>query len=122
MTTIRRLRAPALFVLTAALWFAIPGVAQTQGIHPPPPPPNSLPSPGTDELQQRQAKEVAKKANLARQAALQHDTEKLYQLATELKDSVAKSNENVLSVDVMRKAEEIEKLAHSVKEKMKGPS
>jgi len=33
---------------------------------------------------------------------------------------VDKANENTLSVDVIRKAEEIEKLAHSVKEKMKG--
>jgi hypothetical protein len=36
-----------------------------------------------------------------------------------LKQYVDKSNENTLSLDVVRKAEEIEKLAHSVKEKMK---
>jgi hypothetical protein len=29
---------------------------------------------------------------------------------------------NVLSLDVLKKAEEIEKLAHSVKEKMEGPN
>jgi hypothetical protein len=40
----------------------------------------------------------------------------------ELKDSVDKSSENVLSLDVVKKAEEIEKLAHSVKDKMKGPN
>ncbi len=33
---------------------------------------------------------------------------------------VDKSNENVLSLDVLKKAEAIEKLARSVKEKMKG--
>jgi hypothetical protein len=33
---------------------------------------------------------------------------------------VDKSNENLLSLEVVRKAEEIEKLAHRVKEKMKG--
>jgi hypothetical protein len=32
---------------------------------------------------------------------------------------VDKSSENTLSMDVVKKAEEIEKLAHSVKEKMK---
>jgi len=32
---------------------------------------------------------------------------------------VDKTNENTLSVEVIKKAEEIEKLAHSVKEKMK---
>jgi hypothetical protein len=33
---------------------------------------------------------------------------------------VDKTNENVLSFEVVKKAEEIEKLAHSVREKMKG--
>jgi hypothetical protein len=33
---------------------------------------------------------------------------------------VDKTNENVLSLEVLKKAEEIEKLAHSVKDKMKG--
>ncbi len=63
---------------------------------------------------------MAKKANLARQADLKRDTEKLLKLATELKESVDKTNESTLSVDVVKKAEEIEKLAHSVKDKMKG--
>ncbi len=61
-----------------------------------------------------------KAANEARQAQLKQDTEKLFQLSSELKDYVAKTNENILSVNVIRKAEEIEKLAHSVREKMKG--
>jgi hypothetical protein len=51
---------------------------------------------------------------------LKRDTDKLVQLSTELKEYVDKSNENILSVDVVRKAEEIEKLAHSVKTKMRG--
>jgi hypothetical protein len=33
---------------------------------------------------------------------------------------VDKTNEHTLSVDVIKKAEEIEKLAHTVREKMKG--
>jgi len=65
---------------------------------------------------------MAKRANLARHAMLKQDTDKLLKLANELKEYVDKSNENVLSVDVVRKAEEIEKLAHSVKDKMKGPN
>jgi hypothetical protein len=36
-----------------------------------------------------------------------------------LKQYVDKSNENTLSLDVVKKAEEIEKLARSVKDKMK---
>ena len=65
-------------------------------------------------------KEMAKKANQERQADLKRDTEKLLKLATELKEYVDKTNENVLSLNVLKKAEEIEKLAHSVKGKMKG--
>ena len=67
-------------------------------------------------------KEMAKKANQERQADLRRDTEKLLKLATELKEYVDKTNENVLSLNVLKKAEEIEKLAHSVKDKMKGPN
>jgi hypothetical protein len=44
----------------------------------------------------------------------------LLQLSTELKQYVDKTNENVLSFEVIKKAEEIEKLARSVKDKMKG--
>ena len=68
------------------------------------------------------AQEMRKKANLERQTALKNDTDKLLKLAEELKQSVDKSSANVLSVDVVKKAEEIEKLAHSVKEKMRGPN
>jgi len=65
-------------------------------------------------------KEMAKKANQQRQAELKHDTERLLKLATELKMYVDKTNENLLSIEVVNKAEEIEKLAHSVREKMRG--
>ena len=49
----------------------------------------------------------------------ERDTDILLKLANELKQDVDKSNENTLSLEVVKKAEEIEKLAHSVKEKMK---
>lgn len=62
----------------------------------------------------------ARKLNKQRQQDLKRDTDKLLDLATELKKYVDKSNENVLSLEVLRKAEEIEKLARSVKDKMKG--
>ena len=75
-----------------------------------------------DEASARLAHDMAKKANLERHAAIKNDTEKLLKLAVELKASVDKSNENLLSMDVVKKAEEIEKLAHSVRDKMKGPN
>jgi hypothetical protein len=77
-------------------------------------------APAPDPDRARIEKDMAKKANQQRQANLKRDTDQLVKLATELKEYVDKSNENVLSLDVMKKAEEIEKLAHSVKEKMKG--
>ena len=58
--------------------------------------------------------------NSERQKKLVDDTNKLLQLATELKASVDKSNKDTLSIDVIKKAAEIERLAHSVKERMKG--
>ena len=75
-----------------------------------------------DDARSRIEHDMAKKANQERNAALKNDTEKLLKLAVELKAYVDKSNENVLSLDVIKKADEIEKLAHSVKEKMKGPN
>jgi hypothetical protein len=112
------------WTLSLCLLFAIPGKAQSQA---PGPPPRTIPSaaPATgdgDDAQQRLARDTAKKANLSRQALLKADTDKLLKLAVELKDSVDKSSENVLSLEVVKKAEEIEKLAHSVKDKMKGPN
>jgi hypothetical protein len=74
-----------------------------------------------DEERLRMERDMAKRANLERQADLKRDTEKLLKLATELKESVDKTTEGTLSLDVVKKAEEIEKLAHSVKDKMKGP-
>ena len=72
-----------------------------------------------DPAEKQMEREHAKQLNKDRQAAIKRDTDKLLALATELKDYVDKSNEHVLSLDVVRKAEEIEKLAHHVKEKMK---
>jgi hypothetical protein len=112
------------WTLFFCLLFAIPSKAQA-------PVPNTRPLgrtgsvPATDdasEAQQQQAHDLAKKANQSREAAIKADTDKLLKLAVELKDYVDKSNENVLSLDVVKKADEIEKLAHSVKDKMKGPN
>jgi hypothetical protein len=83
------------------------------------PPGIQEPSP-EDQSRVKMEKEMAKKANQERQADLKRDTDKLLKLATELKQYVDKTNENVLSLEVLKKAEEIEKLAHSVKGKMKG--
>ena len=55
-----------------------------------------------------------------RQKRLVADTDKLVELTTALKEQVDETNKDILSVDMIKKAEEIEKLAHSVKERIKG--
>jgi hypothetical protein len=110
-----------LAVLTAVLFFScgIAGWAQDTGQSIPHPP--GVPQKrDEDAWEAQQKREAAKKENLKRQQDLKKDTDKLLELATQLKQYVDKTNENTLSLEVIRKAEEIEKLAHSVKEKMKG--
>ena len=57
----------------------------------------------------------------ARQAQIVADTQRLYKLTQELKEEVAKSNKDTLSVPVIKKADEVEKLARSLKERMRAP-
>ena len=83
---------------------------------------NSPPMTDADEARARITHDMEKKAAKDRVAALKTDTDKLLKLSVELKSYVDKSDENVLSLDVIKKAEEIEKLAKSVKDKMKGPN
>ena len=74
---------------------------------------------GDCDVQDKMKRTAEKKWNKERQAKLKADTDKLLELATQLKQQVDKSNENVLSLEVIRKAEEIEKLAHDVRDRMK---
>jgi hypothetical protein len=84
------------------------------------------PSPGhtnptdPDPINPHREEQQAKLRNDDRQKRLVADTDKLLALATDLKQQVDKSTKDTLSVDVIKKADEIEKLAHSVKERMKG--
>ncbi len=80
---------------------------------------DGLPPLGPD-LTPAQREKQEKLQNDDRQKQLLADTDRLLQLATELHSDVSKTSKNVLSVEVIRKADEIEKLAHSVKVKMKG--
>src|SRR5215467_9588896 len=58
-----------------------------------------------------QRRELVKKQNEQRQQELKKDTDKLLELATELKQYVDKTNEDIISLDVIKKAEQIEMLA-----------
>ena len=70
------------------------------------------------DRQRLQKMEKAREAE--RQQQLVRDTDKLLDLAKQLKEQVDKSNKDMLSIDVVKKAAEIEKLAKSVKERMRG--
>jgi hypothetical protein len=111
--------------------FSLPAMAQMPGggtpqqVAQPPMQPTLQPGPpmGNDDngVAEMQA-ELEKKAEKQRMEQLKSDTDKLIQLSVQLKAYVDKSNTNVLSLDVMKKAEEIEKLAKSVHDKMRGPN
>ena len=58
-------------------------------------------------------------ANTERKRQISDDSARLLKLASDLKAEVDKTSKDTLSLGVIRKAEEIEKLAHAVKEKMK---
>ena len=72
-------------------------------------------SPEGNDIQRQQA--IA--ANAQRQVEIRRDTDKMLQLTAELKDYLQKAEHGVMSVDAIKKAEQIEKLAHGVKSKMK---
>jgi hypothetical protein len=59
--------------------------------------------------------------NVDRQKRMVADAEKLLTLATELNDEVKCANTGILTPQQARKVNEMEKLAHSVKEKMSSP-
>jgi len=100
-----------------------PGTTSGNSSSPSTPPalsPNLTPSDPNGPLNPQLELEQSKLRNTDRQKQLVNDTQKLLALANQLKADVDKSNKDMLSIDVIKKAEEIEKLAHAVKEKMKG--
>ncbi|MBZ5665877.1 MAG: hypothetical protein LAO30_14840 [Acidobacteriia bacterium] len=76
---------------------------------------NATPS----DLQQRFERDKIARLVADRQSQLRLDTEKLVALTAELKQHVDKTGGNILSMDVIKKAQEIQKLAKSVQDKMK---
>ena len=108
-----------LFLILLAL-LAAANLGSTQQIHLPPAVSQSQtmdkpPVTSGNSVQQQQAKA----AYLQRQLEIKRDTEKMFQLTAELKQSLETSGQNVMSVDDLKKVEQIEKLAHGVKSKMK---
>jgi hypothetical protein len=79
--------------------------------------PNSMGMP--DPLGRRTLEIQEKTRNSERQKKIETDTQRLVQLVNDLKDQVDK-DQSLSPTDLGKRAEEIEKLARSVKDKMKG--
>lgn len=98
--------------------------SQMQGPAQPPAAPgipgvNPSASSDSDPMTRRMNAEMVVKRNIQRQQEIIADTNKLLQLAQQLNSDVSKSSKDTLSLSVVKEADEIEKLAKSVKEKMR---
>lgn len=71
-----------------------------------------------DPMAQQAAEKRIKELNVQRQKQITSDAAKLLLLATELKTKLDKGGEDASSLDMMHKAEQIEKLARSVRTRM----
>lgn len=65
------------------------------------------------------AERMARQRNTDRQKEIVADTARLLKLAQQLNVDVSKSNKDTLSLAVVKEANEIEKLAKTIKDKMK---
>jgi len=95
--------------------FPLPTPQQSGGRPPFGQEPDATQDPSVRHAQQ----EAAKKRNIDRQNKLKANSDRIVQLATELNTAVEPNDKDPASPAMAKKAEEIEKLARSVKELMK---
>ncbi|HTV14416.1 MAG TPA: hypothetical protein VME68_06860 [Acidobacteriaceae bacterium] len=123
----RLIRIAALAALAIACTAMLPARAQSHvsssatGVSEPLPGPQPLGAwvSSSDPNQAHMLRSMAKQRNAIRQRKIVDDTNQLLDLAKQLKAAVDKSDQDQLSLNVINTASEIEKLAKSVKEKMK---
>jgi len=113
-----------LLVFTRAVRAPAQGLAQqSPNLNKPVPSPEASRPPDANQVmllhQQHEMQTNFEAANLERKKQLTEDSAHLLALATELKAEVDKTNKDTLSLTVIRKANQIEKLAHDVREKMR---
>lgn len=113
------LRGFSLCTLVCTL-LALTGAASAQQIHLPPAVSQGQ---GMGDVPVTQGNEVQRQqalaANAQRQAEIRRDSEKMTELTQELNSYLQKNGNAVMSLDAVKKAEQIEKLAKSVRSKMK---
>ncbi len=102
------------FVLLGVSVF-VSGQAPTRPARPTPPP-----WPSNTEQGEEAAAPPIKAILKSQHEQMKKDVDHLLQLATELKAEVDKTNSDILSLKVIKKAEEIEKLAKKIQNRMKG--
>ena len=79
------------------------------------------PTPDADEPEPATAKSPTKAMLESNEKDIKKSIDKLYQLASDLKAEVEKTDSSkVLSMALVKKAEEIEKLAHDIKTRARG--
>jgi hypothetical protein len=92
--------------------------AQVRGQRPQPPPPQKEPQKEDDPNPPKIDPKLILESN---QKEIKKNVEKLYDLASELKAEVEKTDSvQVLSMAMLRKTEEIEKLAREIRSRAKG--
>jgi len=114
-----------IFVAAMAVSMGLAMVGQQQ--MPPRLPRRPLPDanrlPDANEQMEMREKQTEKRnfeaANAERRKQIAEDSAKLLKLATDLKAEADMNTKGTLSLNVIRRADAIEKLAHNVKEKMK---
>jgi hypothetical protein len=110
-----------LLLVALSLVFSGTVYSQSNPTEPKPAEPKSQVSPSTHEPDQTPADDPKTELSPTatpeelRQAQIEADTKKLYQLSAELRAEVAKTYKESLSLTVLKKAEEVEKVARNLK-------
>lgn len=114
------MQSSASLIVALSMVLTVSGVCKAQQIHLPPAVSQSqgMGSPPVrvdDDVQRRQAQAASQQ----RQLEIKRDTDKMAELTQELKEFLGKNQASLMSVDAIKKADQIEKLAHNVKSKLK---
>jgi hypothetical protein len=108
-----------LFLFLVAIFLGL-AVQPARAQNPIPKTPNPTSTPGSDS-DNSQPPNVDKKLLEENDKDMKKKVQQLYELASQLKEQVDKTDSSkVLSLDLVKKAEEIEKLAHDIKNRTKG--
>jgi len=108
-------------VLAGICWALVASPVRGQEPRPPLDPRPSAQDEGTNPKEGPSLPNAGKKILEENDKDMKKKVERLYQLASELKEQVTKTDSSkVLSLDLMKKAEEIERLARDIKNRSKG--